>query len=343
MTATLPACPAVGASPSAGGRDVLVVIPIHDDWNSVLLLLAALDRVARGRSYAMSVLLVDDGSPTPPPASLRTWRPDHLRGVDLLVLRQNLGHQRAIAVGLVHAHDRHAADVVVVMDGDGEDAPEDVPRLVARVIEDPGRIVFASRERRSEGPAFRAGYRVFQLLFRAATGRPIRIGNFSAIPGGELARLLAGPEIWNHYAAAVMRSRRPFTTLPTRRRRRLDGRSHMSFLALVLHGLAAISVFGDTAAARLLTATGLLLPAVGAVVCWLPTGAVSPPSLAAMALVWCQAIVLQAAFLIHLLAGRSLARVNPLRDAPLQVLTSGSLTMARPVIETPRHEPRAAA
>lgn len=321
-----------------------MVIPIHDDWNSVLLLLAALDRVARGRFYGMSVLLVDDGSPTPPPAPLRTWRPEHLRAVDLLVLRQNLGHQRAIAVGLVHAHARHSADVVVVMDGDGEDAPEDVPRLVARVMEDvPGRIVFASRERRSEGPAFRAGYRVFQLLFRAATGRPIRIGNFSAIPGGELPRLLAGPEVWNHYAAAVMRSRRPFTTLPTRRRRRLDGRSHMSFLALVLHGLSAISVFGDTAATRLLAATGLLLPAVAAVVCCLPPGAVSLPSLAAMAFVWCQAIVLQTAFLVHLLAGRSVARVNPLRDAPLQVLTSGPLTMARPVVETPRHEPRAAA
>ena len=71
----------------------------------------------------------------------------------MLRLRRNLGHQRAIAIGLtyIQAQMTTAYEAVVVMDGDGEDAPEDVPRLLARLEAEGGRsIVFAERTRRSE-------------------------------------------------------------------------------------------------------------------------------------------------------------------------------------------------
>lgn len=47
----------------------------------------------------------------------------------LLVLRRNLGHQRAIAVGLCHADAKLDFDSILLMDADGEDAPEDAVRL----------------------------------------------------------------------------------------------------------------------------------------------------------------------------------------------------------------------
>ena len=69
---------------------------------------------------------------------------------------QALGHQRAIATGLCYAHDHLPAHVVVVMDGDGEDAPQDVPRLLDQVRATDGRkIVFAERTKRSESVVFR--------------------------------------------------------------------------------------------------------------------------------------------------------------------------------------------
>ena len=75
--------------------------------------------------------------------------------VEVLHLRRNLGHQRAIAIGLAFVEaERPRCRAVVLMDSDGEDAPEDVPRLVARCEQEGRRkIVFAERTKRSESAA----------------------------------------------------------------------------------------------------------------------------------------------------------------------------------------------
>ena len=80
------------------------------------------------------------------------------------------------------------------------------------------------------------------------------MGNFSVIPRERLASLVVVSELWNHYAAAAMRSRQPFCTIPTRRAERLDGESKMNFVGLVVHGLSAISVYSDIVGVRLLIA-----------------------------------------------------------------------------------------
>jgi hypothetical protein len=74
-------------------------------------------------------------------------------------------------------------------------------------------------------------------------------------------------ELWNHYAAAVFRSKLPFTMIPIPRGTRIAGTSRMNFVALVSHGLSAISVFGDIVGARLLIGAlaGSLLAGLGMV------------------------------------------------------------------------------
>ena len=75
------------------------------------------------------------------------------------------------------------------------------------------------------------------------------------IPRERLSCLVASSELWNHYAAAAFASRQPYATIPTRRATRLDGRSKMNFVNLVIHGLSAISVYSDAIGVRLLIAT----------------------------------------------------------------------------------------
>jgi len=78
-----------------------------------------------------------------------------------------------------------------------------------------------------------------------------------------LEQLVCGDELWNHYAASVIKLRLPFTTIPTARAPRLAGQSRMSPQALVIHGLSAMSVFSDRIGVRLLFATlGLALVVV---------------------------------------------------------------------------------
>jgi hypothetical protein len=92
----------------------------------------------------------------------------------------------------------------------------------------------------------------------ALTGNGVRVGNFSAIPRRRLTSLAVVAELWNHYAAAVFRSRQPYCMIPTRRSTRFCGRSSMNFVSLVAHGLSAISVYSDVVGVRLLVMAVLL-------------------------------------------------------------------------------------
>ncbi len=125
-----------------------VLIPVYDDWAAVARVISELD--ATGRHF--DVLLVDDGSVTPCPAALTGIA--GAGAIEVLRLRRNLGHQRAIAIGLAYLESRGDQSPVVIMDGDGEDQPADVLKLLDAADATPGRIVFAERTRRSEGWLF---------------------------------------------------------------------------------------------------------------------------------------------------------------------------------------------
>jgi 2-polyprenyl-3-methyl-5-hydroxy-6-metoxy-1,4-benzoquinol methylase len=80
------------------------------------------------------------------------------------------------------------------------------------------------------------------------TGISVRVGNFSILPRSYLSTLIVLSELWNHYAAAVFRSRLKFEMIPIPRGRRIAGASRMNFVSLVTHGLSAASVFSDIVA-----------------------------------------------------------------------------------------------
>lgn len=144
------------------------------------------------------------------------------------------------------------------MDGDGEDRPDDLPALLKEYSRTQ-KIVFAARAKRLEHWTFRALYHVYRWLHLLLTGDHVRVGNFSVVPFSSLAQIVVIPEIWNHYAAAVIRSRLLFTTVPIARGARLAGESKMNFVGLLLHGLSAFFVYGEIVGARLLIAIAVAL------------------------------------------------------------------------------------
>jgi glycosyltransferase involved in cell wall biosynthesis len=236
-----------------------ILIPIRDDWDSLAQLVASIDSAVATLDAQVRVVIVDDaseGSPQPLAAC------SHLAGVDVLRLRGNVGHQRAISTGLAYCSTQLPESPILVMDGDGQDDPDDIPRLCAAFAAEGGdKVVFAERTRRVETSRFRFFYLLYRIAIWLLTGRRIRFGNFSVIPAARVKQLIVTTELPVHYAAAVVKSRIPHVLVPTERRPRISGASSMDFVALVVHGFNALSVFGEEVITRVLLAGGTIMAA----------------------------------------------------------------------------------
>ena len=231
-----------------------MVLPVFNDWKSLSQLVDEI-AVAYSERYEIHLLIVDDGSTD---VCLTSDRIAQCDSTEVVHLGSNLGHQRAICVGLVRLSTRSDLDAVLVMDSDGEDSVLAVHDLVTPILTGRSDVAVAQRTTRSEGMPFRIFYRLYKLLFRLLTGERLDFGNFSAMSLTALNRLVYSPDLWNHYPCAVMKSRLAVEKIPVAREDRYCGRSKMDLTALTTHGLSGLSVFVDRIFVRLLMLTGLV-------------------------------------------------------------------------------------
>lgn len=248
-----------------GLRTLRLVVPVFNDWESLRMLLRETDQVAASLPVRISVIVVNDGSTIPlVPEFLDNLHLQHIESAQIIHLITNLGHQRAIAIGLCVAVEDGDSDAILVMDGDGEDSP----RAIAKMLEAAGDAsefcVVARRGKRSENFTFKFSYLTYKLLFKILTGRKITFGNFCVLSRGYARRLVCIADLWNNLPAAALRSRLPIKEVSIDRARRYAGESKMNFTTLVVHGLSGISVYAETIFARFLILTLLLFLLSGA-------------------------------------------------------------------------------
>ena len=133
-----------------------VAIPVHNEESVLPELLrrvaAVLDTVPGGPH---EMIFVDDGSRDGSLAILEAAAARDPRVV-VVSLSRNFGHQAALSAAL----DQVRGDAALVMDGDLQDRPEEIPRLVAR-LQEGFDVVYAQRIRRKEGTLLRAAYFLF--------------------------------------------------------------------------------------------------------------------------------------------------------------------------------------
>jgi polyisoprenyl-phosphate glycosyltransferase len=174
----------------------------------------------------------------------------------------NLGHQRAIVYGLrLMLPKVSEEDLVVVMDSDGEDRPEDLPRLIAPLLASPderGTLCVARRTKRNESLRFRVLYIFFRTMFHTLTGTTVRSGNYSAYRGWLAVRMLNHPYFDLCYSSTLVSLDMNVVPVPCPRGRRYAGQSRMNMLRLFMHGIRMLMPFTDRIAARALTAFSVM-------------------------------------------------------------------------------------
>jgi dolichol-phosphate mannosyltransferase len=122
--------PNLASNKSEAGPFLSVVIPVYNEQDNVEAIHRALRAVLADRRRSFEILFVDDGSSDETPLRLEAMAVEDA-DLRIVTLARNFGQTAAIMAGLDHAE----GEVVAVMDGDGQNDPADIPRLLEKIEE----------------------------------------------------------------------------------------------------------------------------------------------------------------------------------------------------------------
>ena len=139
---------------------ISVVVPVHDEERSVALLHDELDSALQPLGEPWEAVFVDDGSTDGTHAALTRL---HAAAANVVVvrLRRNFGKAAALAAGFAQAK----GDMIVTIDGDLQDDPAEIPKLLAKL--DEGFDLVSGWKTKRRDPLRR---RIPSRLFNAVTG-----------------------------------------------------------------------------------------------------------------------------------------------------------------------------
>jgi len=108
-----------------------LVIPVFNEESNLLLLFEAIERVLKPVRKLWEVIFVDDGSTDTSLEVLRSLAKKHPKHVRVVAFRRNFGQTSAISAGIDHAQ----GEIIVLLDADLQNDPEDIPLLLAKLDE----------------------------------------------------------------------------------------------------------------------------------------------------------------------------------------------------------------
>ena len=284
---------------------IWIFCPVYFDVEAFLVLRSTLVRTLEARSSSQPVrfVVVDDTAGLDPTVNSLHEMAD----VTVLVPPFNLGHQRALVFGLRQkSPEIRETDIVVTMDSDGEDRPQDLPRLLGRLLLIPDNVrllVLARRTKRQESLTFKALHVGFKTVFRLLTGRVIQTGNYAVYRGWVAQHTIFHPHFDLCYSSSLLSLSLPVDYVPCERGRRFAGESRMGYFRLAIHGMRMLMPFMDRIAVRALAAAAAAVllglgVAVGIAGRWIlgSTGQMLPPWLNSVLLLLAVAILVLLAF-----------------------------------------------
>ena len=213
-------------------KKFIILIPVYNDWKSVFQLLENIDLHVADWDADVSVLIVNDASTEERPETELSFK--KIKSIRVINMKQNRGHARCNAAGLKYLAEKENFDYVIVMDGDGEDRPEELTPLFNRSKENPSKTVTLDRIKRSEGPFFKLLYECHKILTYVFTGKLIKFGNYSCLPKEDVATLVKEPCIWSSFSGSVTKIISDRTSVPSIRGLRYFGPSQMNMFNLLI-------------------------------------------------------------------------------------------------------------
>jgi|TARA_B110000259_G_C13993303_1_gene393412 hypothetical protein len=218
-----------------------ILIPVYNDWISLKKLLNNINsNIKNIYNVKFNCVIVNDSSTTNNPEIII---PSDISSIKIINMSKNRGHARCNAFGLKYLSKNSDLDYLILMDGDGEDRPEELKLLVDKALSEPDMSVVAKRVKRSEGPLFKLFYNIHKYLTLLTTGRLINFGNYSCLTKSDLELLSTKASLWSSFSGSFKKHIKKYNEINSFRGMRYFGPSQMSFFKLIIHSLSIIAVF----------------------------------------------------------------------------------------------------
>tara|TARA_B100001564_G_scaffold167228_1_gene140475 strand:- start:1015 stop:1884 length:870 start_codon:yes stop_codon:yes gene_type:complete len=220
---------------------IKILIPVYNDWQSVVKLLENINSEVSSLSHEFSIIIVNDFSTeNRPEISLNL---DNLKSIKIINMNKNHGHARCNATGLKYIFEKEEFDYVIPMDGDGEDRPEEIKQILDNLSYNPDKPIVGERIKRSEGIFFKFCYFAHKLILFTFTGESIKYGNYTCLPKTVVEKMVNEKATWSSFSGSLAKVAKDRAGIPSERGTRYFGPSKMSFKNLIVHSLSIISVF----------------------------------------------------------------------------------------------------
>ncbi len=162
-SATVPATDEARVSPAPANPDpeITVLVPVLDEEGTVVELSERVTQVLEGLGRSFEIVFVDDGSRDATAERVRTLHDDDSR-IKLVRLRRNVGKAAAISAGVEHSR----GDIVITLDGDLQDVPEEIPRFLDKLESEDLDLVSGWKRSRQDPASKRYPSKLFNWVTR---------------------------------------------------------------------------------------------------------------------------------------------------------------------------------
>ena len=223
----------------------IILIPVYNDKKSLNKLLQNIDsHIETLVGFETEILILDDKSAEK--INLESSRFKNFKKIAILRVKENIGSQKVIAVGLNYLINIKENFFITVMDSDGEDNPAEISRMLEFASKNSDSVITSNRKSRSEPLIIKVLYRVHLFITFLFSFKWITFGNFTTFNSINLKNILNDNSSWLAYSSSIIKNCK-IKRLYAKREKRYFDKSKLGLLKLIEHSIRVNSVFSNRA------------------------------------------------------------------------------------------------
>ena len=185
-------------------KKIIILIPVFNDWESLKKLLLEINKnISDLKEVVFKCIIINDASTI---YHYEINKPNNFESIKILNMKFNKGHAQCNAFGIKYIFENEKFDNILLMDGDGEDRPEELRDLVKNILKYPNFSVVAKRTKRSETFIFKFLYKIHKLITLVFTGKIINFGYFSCLAKKDAEKIVLSPSLKSSYSGTFKKN-----------------------------------------------------------------------------------------------------------------------------------------